>query len=155
MGTIGIGLVGVALSMGLDPAITAGAVISGAYLGDTSSPLSDSADLAAGAEVDAIAKSFHMSPLVIAAPAFGGVIEKAGVLDRLITPIVGLVKSVGALVAALVATVFATNVATADQYIAIVLPGRRGRPRSGLPSSSGPSRAGAGCSHRASSRCSP
>ncbi|HEY8368306.1 MAG TPA: Na+/H+ antiporter NhaC family protein, partial [Thermodesulfobacteriota bacterium] len=260
VGTIGIGLVGVALSMGLDPAITAGAVISGAYLGDTSSPLSDSANLAAGAanvnlydhiretavtsvaafvialvvfwflgrpgdlgasaKVDAIAMSFRMSPLlflplalvvalallrlppfstifigalvggvlavfvapervvafagagegaptwlalvkgvwlalasgyvsttgyppldqlasrggmdsmldtvwlVIAALAFGGVIERAGVLERLITPIVGLVKSVGALVAALVATVFSTNVATADQYIAIVLPGR-------------------------------
>ena len=36
-------------NMGLDPAITAGAIISGAYFGDKSSPLSDSANLAAAA----------------------------------------------------------------------------------------------------------
>jgi NhaC family Na+:H+ antiporter len=33
-------------------------------------------------------------------------------------------KSTGALVSSLVASVFATNVVTADQYIAIVIPGR-------------------------------
>src|SRR4029077_2185728 len=43
VGTIGIGLVGMAVSMDLTPAIAAAAVISGAYVGDTSSPLSDSA----------------------------------------------------------------------------------------------------------------
>ena len=52
-GTIGIGLMGIAASMDLNPAIAAAAVISGAYVGDTSSPLSDSANLAAAAaEVD-------------------------------------------------------------------------------------------------------
>src|SRR5262245_41680226 len=40
VGTIGVGLMGISLSMGLDPAITAAAVISGAYFGDTTSPLS-------------------------------------------------------------------------------------------------------------------
>ena len=49
VGTIGIGLMGIAQNMGLSPAVTAGAVISGAYLGDTTSPLSDSANLAAAA----------------------------------------------------------------------------------------------------------
>src|SRR5215468_12331588 len=49
VGTVGIGLVGIAVSMDLDPAITAAAVVSGAYVGDTSSPLSDSANLAAAA----------------------------------------------------------------------------------------------------------
>ncbi|HEX4570426.1 MAG TPA: Na+/H+ antiporter NhaC family protein [Dongiaceae bacterium] len=49
VGTIGIGLMGISVDMGLDPAITAAAVISGAYFGDTSSPLSDSANLAAAA----------------------------------------------------------------------------------------------------------
>ena len=62
--------------------------------------------------------------LIITALAFGGVVEKAGVLDRIITPIVRAAKSFGALVASLVASVFATNVVAADQYIAIVLPGR-------------------------------
>lgn len=40
-GTIGVGLVGVATMLGVSPAITAGAVISGAYLGDKASPLSE------------------------------------------------------------------------------------------------------------------
>jgi NhaC family Na+:H+ antiporter len=52
------------------------------------------------------------------------VVEKAGVLERLMTPVIAAVKSVGALVSSLVGSVFATNVVTADQYIAIVLPGR-------------------------------
>src|SRR3954466_10482280 len=46
-GTIGIGLVGIADATGLSPAITAGAVISGAYFGDKASPLSDTVNLAA------------------------------------------------------------------------------------------------------------
>jgi len=45
-GTIGIGLVGVALGMGLRVDITAGAIISGAYFGDKMSPLSDTTNLA-------------------------------------------------------------------------------------------------------------
>ncbi len=49
VGTIGIGFMGISQNMGLDPAITAGAIISGAYFGDTTSPLSDSANLAAAA----------------------------------------------------------------------------------------------------------
>jgi NhaC family Na+:H+ antiporter len=48
-GTIGIGLMGIAGSMNLSPEITAGAVISGAYFGDKSSPLSDTANLATAA----------------------------------------------------------------------------------------------------------
>lgn len=48
VGTIGIGLMGISANMGLDPAVTAAAIISGAYFGDTTSPLSDSANLAAG-----------------------------------------------------------------------------------------------------------
>jgi NhaC family Na+:H+ antiporter len=40
-GTIGVGLVGIASMLGVSPAITAGAVISGAYLGDKLSPLSE------------------------------------------------------------------------------------------------------------------
>lgn len=45
-GTIGIGLMGIAAGLGLDPAITAGAIISGAYFGDKMSPLSDTTNLA-------------------------------------------------------------------------------------------------------------
>jgi NhaC family Na+:H+ antiporter len=46
-GTIGVGLVGLSELLGVSPAITAGAVISGAYLGDKLSPLSESSILAA------------------------------------------------------------------------------------------------------------
>jgi len=257
--TIGIGLVGIAVNMELSPAVTAGAVISGAYFGDKSSPLSDTANLAAavgGAELyqhlrevlwtsipafaitllafffmgspgdfdateklDSIRSTFdvslvHFLPLVvvvvlaalrfppfttimtgalagavlavatsperviafaadpdlwaplallkgawlalasgytsttgyetidmlasrggmermldtiwliIVALAFGGVVEKAGVIERLIAPVLAAVKSNGGLVAATVGSTVATNVVTADQYIAIVLPGR-------------------------------
>ena len=53
-GTIGVALMGVAMGLGLDPAIAAGAVISGAYFGDKMSPLSDTTNLApasAGSEL--------------------------------------------------------------------------------------------------------
>ena len=259
VGTIGIGLMGIGANMGLDPAISAAAIISGAYFGDKSSPLSDSTNLAAavaGADlyqhiravmmtsapamaislvlfwslgspgdfdashkIDAIKQLFNVSPvlflplalvigmallkyppfttifigavaggilaifvapdrviayadaahlptplgllkgvwlaladgyksstgdaaidrlisrggmasmlgtiwLIITALAFGGVVEKAGVLERLMSPVIAAAKSVGALVSYLVASVIATNIVTADQYIAIVLPGR-------------------------------
>jgi Na+:H+ antiporter, NhaC family len=260
VGTIGIGFMGIALNMDLNPGIAAAAVLSGAYFGDTTSPLSDSANLAAAAggvdlyqhiretaltsgpalaislvvfwllgqpgdydaseKMAAIQSAFQPSlvlfvPLVvvvvlallrfppftaifigalvggllaafvapgrviafadsgdgiprsllplkgvwlalasgykaatgyavidrlvsrggmasmmntiwliITALAFGGVVEKAGVLDRLIAPVIAAAKSAGAMVASLAGAVFATNVVTADQYIAIVLPGR-------------------------------
>jgi NhaC family Na+:H+ antiporter len=259
VGTIGVGFMGIATSMELNPAIAAGAVISGAYFGDKSSPLSDSANLAAAAagvdlyrhiretlltstmalaiamvvffmlgkpgdfdataKLEAIRSAFNISPvlflpllvvvvlaifrfppfttiflgaiaggvlavfiapervirfadggdlpswlvmikgvwlalasgynsttgfapmdmlatrggmdsmlntiwLIVTALAFGGVVEKAGVLDRVITPIIERAKSNGALVSSLTTSIVATNVITADQYIAIVLPGR-------------------------------
>jgi NhaC family Na+:H+ antiporter len=260
VGTIGIGFMGIAANMGLNPAMAAGAVISGAYFGDKSSPLSDSANLAAAAagvdlythlketlltsfvalaivlaifwtlgrpgdfdaseKIASIEAAFRISPvlflplavvivlaafrlppftaiflgalaggilavfvapervvafadpkgelpafvalfkgvwlalasgykaatghaaidalitrggmdsmlntiwLVITALAFGGVVEKAGVLDRLLSPIIAKAKSDGALVASLSTSIVATNIVTADQYIAIVLPGR-------------------------------
>jgi len=46
-GTIGVGLVGISAMLGLSPAVTAGAVISGAYLGDKLSPLSETTVLTA------------------------------------------------------------------------------------------------------------
>jgi NhaC family Na+:H+ antiporter len=46
-GTIGVGLTGVAAAIGVSPVITAGAVVSGAYLGDKLSPLSETTILTA------------------------------------------------------------------------------------------------------------
>lgn len=260
VGTVGVGLMGIAASMEVNLAITAGAVISGSYFGDKASPLSDTANLVASAsgadlyrhiretlitsgttlaivlvifwmlgsprEFDGAAKMaaldsvFHVTPwlalplavvvalavlkvppfttiftgavvgglvavafgservvefaamdadaptalalfkgvwlalasgyrletgvaavdtlvnrggmdsmlhtvwLVIAALAFGGLIEVIGAIERIITPVVSAAKSVGTLVASVVGAVFATNVATADQYMAAILPAR-------------------------------
>lgn len=52
-GTIGIALMGIGLGLGVNPGMTAGAIISGAYLGDKMSPMSDTTNLApAVAEAD-------------------------------------------------------------------------------------------------------
>ncbi len=45
-GTIGVGLIGIANALGVSEAMTAGAVISGAYFGDKMSPLSETTNLA-------------------------------------------------------------------------------------------------------------
>lgn len=45
-GTLGVAFMGMSQAMQLDPAITAGAVVSGAYFGDKLSPLSDTTNLA-------------------------------------------------------------------------------------------------------------
>ncbi|MCK5575452.1 MAG: Na+/H+ antiporter NhaC [Sphingomonadales bacterium] len=51
--TFGVGFMGVGLGLGIPPAITAGAVVSGSIFGDKMSPLSDSTNLAAAvAEAD-------------------------------------------------------------------------------------------------------
>ena len=42
LGTVGIAMMGVGAGLGLNPAITAGAVVSGAWFGDKMSPMSDS-----------------------------------------------------------------------------------------------------------------
>jgi NhaC family Na+:H+ antiporter len=44
--TIGVALMGIGTALGFSPAMTAGAVISGAYFGDKMSPLSDTTNLA-------------------------------------------------------------------------------------------------------------
>ena len=46
MGTMGVALMGIGFGLGMNPAITAGAIISGSYFGDKMSPLSDTTNLA-------------------------------------------------------------------------------------------------------------
>jgi NhaC family Na+:H+ antiporter len=46
IGTIGLALFGIGLGMSINPAMTAGAIVSGAYFGDKMSPLSDTTNLA-------------------------------------------------------------------------------------------------------------
>ncbi|HZW60076.1 MAG TPA: Na+/H+ antiporter NhaC family protein, partial [Woeseiaceae bacterium] len=60
-GTLGVALIGVALGLGLSPAMAAGAVVSGAYFGDKMSPLSDTTNLApAVVETDLFTHIRHM-----------------------------------------------------------------------------------------------
>lgn len=62
--------------------------------------------------------------LILSAMTFGAIMEKLGLLQRLISGMLGYVKSLGSLIAATLFTCFGANVLTADQYMAIVLPGR-------------------------------
>lgn len=47
MGTIGVALLGVGQALGYPPAMTVGAIVSGAYIGDKMSPVSDSTNITA------------------------------------------------------------------------------------------------------------
>ncbi len=68
-GTLGVGLMGIAGSFDLSPAITAGAIVSGAYFGDKMSPMSDTTNLASAATgVDLFDHIRHM--LWTTVPAF-------------------------------------------------------------------------------------
>lgn len=46
IGTVGVALFGIGSAMGIPPAVTVGAIVSGAYFGDKMSPLSDTTNLA-------------------------------------------------------------------------------------------------------------
>lgn len=59
--TIGVALMGMGEAMGINPALTAGAVVSGAFFGDKMSPLSDTTNLAPTmARVDLFTHIRHM-----------------------------------------------------------------------------------------------
>jgi NhaC family Na+:H+ antiporter len=62
--------------------------------------------------------------LILAALAFGAVMEHAGMLLRLIESTLRAAKSTGSLIATVVLSCIGMNVLAADQYMAIVLPGR-------------------------------
>lgn len=62
--------------------------------------------------------------LVMCALMFGAVLEHLGMLKKFVDSILHSVKSAGGLIASTVATCIGTNLITADQYMAIVMPGR-------------------------------
>jgi Na+:H+ antiporter, NhaC family len=66
--------------------------------------------------------------LVICAMAFGAVMERVGLLERLIRGVLAMARSTGSLIAATLGTAFGANVVAADQYMSIVLTGRIFRP---------------------------
>ena len=62
--------------------------------------------------------------LIITALSFGAVLEHTGLLQRIVSSILSMVHSTGSLIASTVVTCIGCNILTADQYMAIVLPGR-------------------------------
>ncbi len=62
--------------------------------------------------------------LIMCALSFGAVLEHLGMLRKFVNAILGAIKSTGSLIASTVATCISTNLITADQYMAIVMPGR-------------------------------
>ncbi|KPD23914.1 MULTISPECIES: Na+/H+ antiporter NhaC [Idiomarina] len=62
--------------------------------------------------------------LILSAMTFGAIMEKIGLLERFIRGMLKASKSVGSLITGTIFTCFGANVLTADQYMAIVLPGR-------------------------------
>ena len=62
--------------------------------------------------------------LIVSAMTFGGVMEKTGLLNRLVAMMVASAHSSGGLIRSLIFTCIGTNIVTGDQYISIVLPGR-------------------------------
>ena len=62
--------------------------------------------------------------LIMTALMFGAIMEKTGLLDMFVKSILKVAKSTGSLITATIATCIGTNAVAADQYIAIVVPGR-------------------------------
>ncbi|MFC3051576.1 Na+/H+ antiporter NhaC [Kordiimonas pumila] len=62
--------------------------------------------------------------LIISAMCFGGVMEKTGLLTRIVTGALKHVRGTGSLIMTTVFTAIGMNIVAGDQYISIVLPGR-------------------------------
>jgi NhaC family Na+:H+ antiporter len=82
------------------------------------------------AEVDELLTRGGMSSmlvtiwLIVTALAFGAVLEHTGMLQRLIDGALSRAKSTGSLITTVVCSCIGINIVAADQYIAIVLPGK-------------------------------
>ena len=62
--------------------------------------------------------------LVICAMIFGGVMEKAGFLKKIISIILNKIKSTGSLITSTAGTCIFFNLSASDQYLSIVVPGK-------------------------------
>lgn len=65
--------------------------------------------------------------LVLSAMIMAGVLERIGVLTRMVQALVHVTKGTGSLISATLANSFLMNVLTGEQYISIVLPGQMWR----------------------------
>lgn len=71
-----------------------------------------------------MAKMMNTVWLIMSAMVFGSVLEHTGLLRRFVEVILVRAHSTGSLITSTIATCIATNILTADQYMAIVMPGR-------------------------------
>ena len=62
--------------------------------------------------------------LIITAMTFGSIMERVGLLQRVVQSLLRFSNSVGSLITTTIFTAFGTNCIAADQYISIVMPGR-------------------------------
>ncbi len=62
--------------------------------------------------------------LILCALSFGGIMEKSGMLDTIAHTLLQFARSTGSLVLTTVVSCIGMNVIAADQYMAIVIPGR-------------------------------
>ena len=62
--------------------------------------------------------------LIMCALSYGAILEHLGMLRKFVSTILSVAKSKGGLIASTVVTCIGTNVIAADQYMAIVMPGR-------------------------------
>jgi NhaC family Na+:H+ antiporter len=62
--------------------------------------------------------------LILCALTFGAVLEHTGLLQRLVEAALRMVNGTGSLIVTVLCTCIGINIVAADQYIAIVLPGR-------------------------------
>ncbi|MGB3184055.1 MAG: Na+/H+ antiporter NhaC [Cyclobacteriaceae bacterium] len=62
--------------------------------------------------------------LILCAMIFGGVMEKAGLLQRITAPIIRMAQSSGSLILSTTVSCIFFNLTASDQYLAIVVPGR-------------------------------
>lgn len=62
--------------------------------------------------------------LIMMAMTFGGIMEMSGMLGRIAEAILSVVRGTASLIAATIASCFTINLTAADQYLAIVVPGR-------------------------------
>jgi NhaC family Na+:H+ antiporter len=62
--------------------------------------------------------------LIICALAFGGIMERTGMLESIARSLLKLVRGTGSLITTTVLSCIAMNAVASDQYIAIVIPGR-------------------------------
>jgi len=93
--------------------------------------LADGFQISTGSEsLDALLSRGGMSSmlntiwLIMSAMCFGGVMEHTGLLQRIVDALLKGVHGTGSLITTTVLTAIGMNIIAADQYIAIVLPGR-------------------------------